>query len=150
VQQPSLTRSIAVRRVVAQAFVDDPLLVWIFPDESTRAESTAAWMGLFVEEYLQYARIDTIEADGKIVATALWRQPGDLSLPHPEFPSIPGLLGALVGADQQVALGQGLRSPRNRPTNGALRLPAVPRGRSAPPGPRARPAGDPAWHRCRD
>ena len=110
VPQPSLARSVAIRRVVAQAFVDDPLLQWMFPDESTRVESTAAWMGLIVEEYILHARVDTVEIDGEIVAAALWRIPGDARLPHPEHPSLPGLLAALVGNERQLAIGNALRA----------------------------------------
>jgi ribosomal protein S18 acetylase RimI-like enzyme len=106
----SLERSVAVRRIVSHAFCTDPLLEWIFPDPATRLECTAAWMGLFVEEYLVHARVDTVEHDGEVVAAALWRIPATTPLPHPEVPSIPGLLGALVGADRQAAIGAALRA----------------------------------------
>ncbi len=67
-------------------------------------------MGLFVEEYLLHAQVDTLEIDGQIVAVALWRRPGTPPIPYPEFPSIPGLLGALVGPDRQMAIGQAVRA----------------------------------------
>ena len=108
--QPLLARSLAIRRVVAQAFVDDPLLEWIFPDASTRLECTAAWMGLFVEEYLLHCRVDTVEVGGEVVAAALWRIPNAAPMPYPELPSIPGLLGALVGSERQLRLGQAMRA----------------------------------------
>jgi ribosomal protein S18 acetylase RimI-like enzyme len=95
--------------VLAQAFVGDPLLEWIFPEPHTRVEATAAWMGLFVEEYLLHAHVDTVEVSGQIAAVALWRRPGDAPIPYPEFPSIPGLLGALVGTERQQAIGQAVR-----------------------------------------
>ena len=110
VPQPSLARSVAIRRVVAQAFVGDPLLEWMFPDETTRADSTAAWMGLIVEEYVLHGRVDTIDIDGEIVAAALWRIPGDARLPYPEHPSLPGLLAALLGKERQLAIGTALRA----------------------------------------
>jgi ribosomal protein S18 acetylase RimI-like enzyme len=110
VKTPGLRDSIAARDVIARAFVDDPLLRWIFPDPLTRLECTAAWMGLFVEEYLLHARVDTITVDGCVGGVALWRIPGNSTLPHPEQPSIPGLLGALVGVDHQQAVGLALRA----------------------------------------
>jgi ribosomal protein S18 acetylase RimI-like enzyme len=110
VPQPSVALSVAVRRVLSQAFVNDPLFVWIFPDEEMRPAATAAWMGLFVEEYLLHAHVDTVEIDGETVAAALWRPTYAGPLPYPEYPSLPGLLGAFVGADRQSALGQGLHA----------------------------------------
>lgn len=103
-----------MRRVISQAFVTDPLLEWIFPDASARLESTAAWMGLFVEEHLVHGRVDTVslddESDGEVIAAALWRIPSNVPLPHPELPSIPGLLAALVGTARQAAIGGALRA----------------------------------------
>jgi ribosomal protein S18 acetylase RimI-like enzyme len=96
--------------VLSQAFVDDPLFRWIFPDAVMRLDATAAWMGLFVEEYLLHAQVDAIEVADELVAAALWRPSYAGPLPFPEFPSLPGLLGAIVGADRQRALGQGLRA----------------------------------------
>ena len=110
VTQQSLAHAVAVRRVLAQAFVTDPLLEWIFPDQPTRLDATAAWMGLFVEEYLLHAHVDTVEVDGDVVAVALWRRPGEAPIPYPEYPSIPGLLGALVGDERQRAIGQAVRA----------------------------------------
>jgi ribosomal protein S18 acetylase RimI-like enzyme len=119
VEQATLDRSVAARRVVSQAFAEDPLLVWIFPDPSTRPECTAAWMGLFVEEYLLHGRVDTIEIDGQVVAVALWRIPANTVMPHPELPSIPGLLGVLIGPERQARVGDALRAfSTARPTEG--------------------------------
>ncbi|HEX3087850.1 MAG TPA: GNAT family N-acetyltransferase [Ilumatobacteraceae bacterium] len=70
--QPLLAHSIAVRRVLTQAFVDDPMFRWIFPDPDVRLDVGP--------------------------------------LPFPELPSLPGLLGAIVGVDRQRALGQRLRA----------------------------------------
>lgn len=106
---PRLADAVAIRRVLAEAFVTDPLLEWIFLDPATRLEATAAWMGLFVEEYLLHARVDTVDVDGVIAAVALWRPPDVTSIPYPEVPSLPGLLRALVGTERQALVGRGVR-----------------------------------------
>ena len=39
----------ALRKVLGEAFAPDPLFQWLFPDEATRLDAAAAWLGLFVE-----------------------------------------------------------------------------------------------------
>jgi hypothetical protein len=53
----------AIRRVLAEAFVSDPLLSWIFPDDELRLDATAAWLGLFAERYAREGRVDAVEDD---------------------------------------------------------------------------------------
>ena len=38
-----------IRAVLAEAYFDDPLTRWIFPDPALRLRASAAWWGLFVE-----------------------------------------------------------------------------------------------------
>ena len=42
----------ALRKVLGEAFAPDPLFQWLFPDEATRVDAAAAWLGLFVERYV--------------------------------------------------------------------------------------------------
>lgn len=98
----------AIRRVVAEAFLPDPMMEWIFPDPATRLESVAAWLGLFVEGYLLGGRVDVLRF-GEIRAVAIWRMPGD-ELEFPKSPSISGLLAALIGRPRAAQVGLGLRT----------------------------------------
>jgi ribosomal protein S18 acetylase RimI-like enzyme len=97
-----------IRKVVAEAFAEDPLIGWIFPDDDRRLEASAAWLGLFLEGYVEAGRIDVVEEGDELVAVAVWRIPHDAPLPRPELPSIPGLLAALVGGPRSAAIGAGL------------------------------------------
>ncbi len=99
----------AVRAVVARAFEDDPLMRWVFPDDDRRLESTAAWLGLFVEAYARSGRLDSVDAGGATAAAALWRIPADTDLALPTLPTLPGLLTALVGPTRAAGLRGGFR-----------------------------------------
>ena len=99
-----------VREVVSAAFADDPLFLWLFPDDVTRPDAMAAWIGLFVEAFATSAVIDVVvDDDGVIAGAALWRL-GDASVTFPTVPSVGGLLVALVGPDDAVSKGYGLRA----------------------------------------
>ena len=101
----------AVRKVVAEAFVSDPMMEWIFPDPMTRLDSVGAWLGLFVEGYLLSGRVDVFRRD-EIQAVAIWRMPeNDLVLP--KVPSVSGLLASLVGRDRAVQIGASLNTIAN-------------------------------------
>lgn len=99
----------AVRTMFARAYVDDPLLRWIFPDDATRLEATAAWLGVYVERYLRpggdaAGRARATEAGGAVTGTALWRWPTDV-FAGGDLPTTVGLLTALVGPTHAAAVG---------------------------------------------
>lgn len=98
----------AIRRIVAESFVSDPMMEWIFPDPETRLDCVAAWLGLFAEGYLRGGRVDVVRGDG-VQAVAMWRMPGH-DLEFPDIPSISGLLAALIGQSRADHVGQGLRT----------------------------------------
>jgi len=98
----------AIRRIIAEAFQSDPMMEWIFPDRTTRLDSLAAWLGLFVEGYLLGGRVDVLRLEA-IKAVAIWRMPGD-DLAFPRAPSITGLLTALIGRARAEQIGVGLRT----------------------------------------
>ncbi|MFW6091644.1 MAG: GNAT family N-acetyltransferase [Actinomycetota bacterium] len=105
-----------VRTLLARAYTDDPLMVWIFPDERSRPDAVAAWLGLFVEHYLNYGHVDTVATD-RLEAVAVWRMPdqpapGAVADSRPTLPTVPGLLTAMVGAERASAIGDGLATIR--------------------------------------
>jgi ribosomal protein S18 acetylase RimI-like enzyme len=97
-----------VRRIVAEAFLSDPMMEWIFPDPATRLDALAAWLGLFIEGYLLGGRVDVLRLH-QIQAVAIWRMPGD-DVVFPRNPSISGLLTALIGRPRAEQIGMGLRT----------------------------------------
>lgn len=111
----------AVRTLFARAYVDDPLLRWIFPDDATRLEATAAWLGVYVERYLRTGgaaseRARVTEAGGGLTGAALWRWPDD-AFPGGELPTTVGLLTALVGPAHAAAVGAAMAAESGaRPT----------------------------------
>lgn len=61
-----------VAKVAALSFYDDPVMSWVFPDESTRGDALpAAFHGVAQQTYLRDGRIDLIEES----ATAMWLPP---------------------------------------------------------------------------
>lgn len=101
----------AIRGVLAEAFVSDPMLRWIFPDDETRLDATAAWLGLFAERYARDGRVDAMgDDDGELAAVALWRMPDTAPPPPPSLPTISGLLAALIGKARADTIWKSLRA----------------------------------------
>jgi GNAT superfamily N-acetyltransferase len=89
----------AVRTVLARAYRSNPLMVWALPDEVTREEFCAAWLGPSVDHYLAVGRVHVARLDGVVVGAAAWRLPG-------AGPAPGGVLAGLVGrtrADEILA-----------------------------------------------
>jgi GNAT superfamily N-acetyltransferase len=59
----------AVVRVLDEAFMDDPVSSWVFPDEDHRRKVHGTFMGVFVDIALAEGRVD-MTGDGS--AVALW------------------------------------------------------------------------------
>jgi ribosomal protein S18 acetylase RimI-like enzyme len=97
--------AIEARTLLARAFVDDPLMVWFFPDDGSRVHACAALFGLFAEQYLAAGRVDVVRRP-EPVAVAMWRWPGVGSEPSGQsLPSASGLMTALMGAGRAAELG---------------------------------------------
>ena len=93
------------RTLLARAFVGDPLMVWIFPDDDLRPHACAALFGLLAEQYLTAGRVDVVRR-GQPVAVAMWRWPGIASAELSEsLPTPAGLMTALMGAGRAAQLG---------------------------------------------
>ncbi|WP_329040487.1 GNAT family N-acetyltransferase [Streptomyces sp. NBC_00178] len=84
-----------VVRILDEAFHDDPVSSWVFPDEDHRRAVHGAFLGVFADITLANGRIDILE-DG--TATALW-------LPVPA--------GAPEGTDDTPALMRETADPDN-------------------------------------
>ncbi len=103
--------AVRARTVLARAFVDDPLMVWFFPDEEVRPHACAAMFGLFAEHYLADGRVDVLLRPDP-VGVAMWQWPSAEATPEAdpaaapeELPSIGGLLTAVMGAERAREVG---------------------------------------------
>jgi ribosomal protein S18 acetylase RimI-like enzyme len=101
--------AVEARTLLARAFVDDPLMVWFFPDREVRPHACAALFGLFAEHYLTNGRVDVVGRP-EPVAVAMWRWPReDDPAPGPErLPSIGGLMTALMGPARAAEIGSAM------------------------------------------
>jgi GNAT superfamily N-acetyltransferase len=100
----------AIRALLAEAYADDPLSEWIFPDADTRPHACAAWYGLFAEQYVRGAQATLVREGARVAAVALWRMPGDRPLSSDGVPGIAGLMTALVGRQRAGEIGDGLHA----------------------------------------
>jgi len=95
----------AIRTVLARAYRTNPLMAWALPDEDTREDACAAWLGPSVDRYLAVGRVHVARVDGAVVGVAAWRLPG--ASPTPEsLPAPAAVLALLVGrarADEILA-----------------------------------------------
>ncbi|NEE00780.1 GNAT family N-acetyltransferase [Phytoactinopolyspora halotolerans] len=108
-----------VRALLARAYDSDPLMAWIFPDRRSRQSAAAAWLGLFVEHYVESGYVDVV-GDDSVDAVAVWRMPdgsasrsSDPSSARPLLPTVSGLLSALVDAEHAASVAQGLAGIRD-------------------------------------
>ena len=99
--------AVEARTLLARAFVDDPLMVWFFPDAEVRPHACAAMFGLFAEHYLDDGRVDVVRR-GEPLAVAMWQWPGqpeeDGSAPE-RLPTLAGLMTALMGPGRAAQIG---------------------------------------------
>jgi len=89
-----------LRTVCALAYRDNPLMRWVLPDDATRTDACAAWLGPSLDRYVATGRVDVLTVDDEPVALAAWRLPGADATPHvtATLPRPAGVLQALVGA----------------------------------------------------
>lgn len=90
----------ALRTVCARAYEQNPLMRWVLPDDATRTDACAAWLGPSLERYVDAGHVDVAVLDGAVVGVAAWRPPGPVPAPAPTLPSPAGVLRALVGPDR--------------------------------------------------
>ncbi|ROS31146.1 GNAT family N-acetyltransferase [Cellulomonas sp. PhB150] len=86
----------AIRTVLARAYDANPLIRWVFPDDATRAGSTAAWLGPSIEQYLAVGVVHVALAGSAVVGVAAWRPAGAASAPAGR-PAPADVLRGLVG-----------------------------------------------------
>jgi GNAT superfamily N-acetyltransferase len=114
----------ALRTVCALAYRTNPLMRWVLPDDATRADACAAWLGPSLERYVAHGRVDVAVVGGAVVGLAAWR-PAGVVLVQPgsptTLPSPTGVLRALVGAARadQVLTALGRSAPLAPETPGA-------------------------------
>ncbi|GEK21573.1 GNAT family N-acetyltransferase [Cellulomonas xylanilytica] len=92
----SAADSPAIRTVLARAYRTNPLMVWALPDDGTRQDACAAWLGPSVDRYLAVGRVHVARVAGRVVGVAAWRLPGAATPPE-SLPTPAGVLAALVG-----------------------------------------------------
>lgn len=80
---------------LAAAFVDDPLMGWIFEDSSTRPESLATWWAWILEHRPGHARV---LATDDFHSAALWYGPDPVD--DDAARDFPALLVSLLGASR--------------------------------------------------
>lgn len=92
-----------LRSIIARAFVNDPTMTWMFPNPAHRLDSVAAWLGIFVESYVDYGNVEVVDESGVPVGVSLWHSP-DQELEFPALPTRMGLLAALTDDDHANSL----------------------------------------------
>ena len=100
-----------LRTVCAHAYRDNPLMRWVLPDDATRADACAAWLGPSLDHHVAAGRVDVLTVDGAVVALAAWRLPVPVGTASPVAVTLPrpaGVLRALVGEPRATQVLQAL------------------------------------------
>lgn len=75
-QLAELTDSRELSLVLAQAFEEDPFMVWMFPEPKFRLKLIEAWMRVEVESAIRMGTSWVSVDGGEIVAGTIWSPPG--------------------------------------------------------------------------
>lgn len=84
----------AVVATITDAFLDDPMWVWAFPDVQRRAEHYQRWWGVFVASAARYNEIWLAD---DAAAVAVWIPPGGQELDDEQAAQLEPLLRDTVG-----------------------------------------------------
>lgn len=85
--------------VMARAFDDDPLMMWIFPDGGMRRRRLPVLFGVLLRNYyLASGATELVAAGPQILGGAIWAPPGQWPLPvWRQLAAVPGMVRALGG-----------------------------------------------------
>ena len=72
----SAADSPVIRTVLARAYRTNPLMAWALPDDGTRLDACAAWLGPCVDRYLAAGRVHVARLDGRVVGVAAFAPDG--------------------------------------------------------------------------
>lgn len=108
-----------VAALLARAFQDDPVSVWIWPDPRVRQRAMAESVGAYGGRALA---LGTGFVAGDFAAVALWLPPGE-TLDAPEFEEL--LARTVAGPESSAYLEQAERLARNRPHGPHWYLPLI-------------------------
>lgn len=98
---------VELSRVLGRAFFDDPVMMWMVPDDARRARALPRVFGAMIRHhFLGNEAVETGSKDGTIGAAALWDPPGRWKqTPGEEMRMMPSFLLAL---GLQVGRGMGM------------------------------------------
>jgi GNAT superfamily N-acetyltransferase len=96
--------------LLARAYDANPLIRWVFPDDETRASSTAAWLRPSIAQYLAVGVVHVAVADAAVVGVAAWRPVGGVA--PASLPSPADALHRLVGRARAEAVLEALAGTR--------------------------------------
>lgn len=96
--------------VLAQAFIEDPLFVYCFPDADKRLALSSPTHRLLARQALAHGRLDPLHVDGKLCGAALWLPSASRHLGLWELLRLGGLQAVVkqgvVASWRQIRLGE--------------------------------------------
>ena len=89
----------ALARVLGRAFQDDPVMMWMQPDNTRRAAALAGFFGALTRyHYLAGAAVEVALSDSGVGAAALWDPPGKGEpSPREQIAMLPAVIRAFRG-----------------------------------------------------
>jgi GNAT superfamily N-acetyltransferase len=97
----------SLSRVLGRAFFDDPVMMWMLPDDARRAKALPRVFGAMTRHhFLAGDAVEVASRAGQVGAAALWDPPGRWKqTPREEFRMMPSFLLAM---GRHVGRGQGI------------------------------------------
>jgi GNAT superfamily N-acetyltransferase len=90
-----------ITEIFTEAFHDDPVWGWAFPDDANRTAQHTAFWRFYVDAALSYGWVWLTSGGG---AAAQWIPPGRTEIPEEDEPRLESLLVELVGSERTAFL----------------------------------------------
>jgi ribosomal protein S18 acetylase RimI-like enzyme len=95
-----------VNRVLAAAFLEDPVFAWIFSDRASLERALEPCFDIYAEAFARHEQTRLVTTDGRVAGVAMWAPPGAAPVHPDDEGRLDERVAELLGDDELGRLGQ--------------------------------------------